>query len=151
MPQECAPFGVYSFSAVAFSIDGRMVTGFAEDEDCILIEPTTELGSPKVGADGGSVVSITADQSASVTIKLLPNSPFNAYLNQKVQRMRSGALTNIAFPIGFTDLSNRETGGCTNAVITKVPSPTRGPTASTQEWRFFCPCWTNGTVEVNAA
>ena len=148
MAQDCAPFGVYSFSAVAFNIDGRLVTGFAEDDDCIMIEPTTELGTAKVGADGSSILSITADQSANVTIKLLPNSPFNAYLQQKVDRMRAGALTGISFPIGFTDLSSRESGGCTQATVSKIPNVTRGPQADTREWRFFCPCWQASGVDV---
>ena len=74
---ECGVFGTYSFRNVAFNIDGSLVTNFDEGDDCITIEPTSDLGTPKVGADGGSILSITADQSATVTIRLLPNSPMN--------------------------------------------------------------------------
>ena len=62
---DCAPFGIYSFQNVSLTIDGcprhRLCS---EGDDAIMIEPTTELGTPIVGADGTSIVSITADQSA---------------------------------------------------------------------------------------
>lgn len=148
MAVECPPFGTYSFDNVAFSIDGALVNGFDEGDDCILIEPTTELGTAKIGADGTSIVSITTDQSATVTIRLLPVSPFNAFLRNKVKRMRSGALTGLSFNIGLTDLSSRETGGCTNAIIIQEPPMTRGAMVNSLEWKFHCPCWTHGFVEV---
>jgi hypothetical protein len=145
---DCAPFGTYSFANVAFSIDGALVIGFDEGDDCIMIEPTTELGQAKVGADGTSILSITTDQSATVTIKLMANSPFNAYLRSKVSRMRQGGLTGLTFPIGFTDLSSRETGGCTQAIVMTEPSLMRGANVNSQEWKLFCPCWQPGSVEV---
>lgn len=145
---DCAPFGIYGFQNVALTIDGARIIGFAEGDDAIMIEPTTELGTPIVGADGTSIVSITADQSASLTLKLLPNSPFNAYLSQKAKRARGGALTGITFAIGFVDMSNGETGGCTQAVVTKEPSIQRGANAAEKEWRIFCPCWQPGEIQV---
>lgn len=148
---ECGVFGTYSFRNVAFNIDGSLVTNFDEGDDCITIEPTSDLGTPKVGADGGSILSITADQSATVTIRLLPNSPMNRFLENKVKRMRSGALTGTTFAIGFTDLSSTETGGCTQAVVMREPTTTRGVNANNLEWAIFCPCWQKGTVQVNSA
>jgi hypothetical protein len=148
---ECAPFGTYSFRQVAFTIDGALVTGFDEGDDCIMIEPRVELVTSKDGADGSSIDSISASQSADVTIRLLPHSPFNAFLRNKVLRMRGDALTGIRFPVGFTDLSNGETGGCTNAMVKKEPTINRGVAASTVEWVFSCPCWQPGVVAVNAA
>ena len=147
---ECAAFGTYSFANVAFSIDGALVTGFDEGDDAIMIEHTTELGTAKIGADGTSILSITMDQSATVTIRLMANSPFNAYLRSKVSRMRSGGLTALSFPIGFTDLSSKETGGCTQATVMTEPSISRGAGVNNQEWKIFCPCWQPGDVEVNA-
>jgi hypothetical protein len=145
---ECSPFGTYGFQHVAFSIDGTLVTAFDDGDDCISITPTSDISSSKVGADGASVTSISADQSATVTIRLLPNSPHNAYLRNKVARMRNGALDGARFPIGFTDLTSRESGGCTNAVIQAYPPDTRGVMANSLEWTFFCPCWSASTVAV---
>lgn len=148
---DCAPFGTFSFTNVAFSIDGSLVNGWDEGDDCLTIEPTTELGTAKVGADGTSIVSITADQSATLTLRLLPVSPFNAYLRSKVSRMRSGAITNLTFPVGFTDLSSRESAGCTNAIITQIPTDTRGAMVNSLEWKIFCPCWQPTAVSVASA
>ena len=61
MAPDCAPFGVYSWNNVAAQIDGRQLVGLWEGDDVFVIEPTTELGKPVVGADGSSIVSITAD------------------------------------------------------------------------------------------
>lgn len=145
---ECGVFGLYSFKNVAFTIDGSLATNFDEGDDCIAIAPTSDLGTPKVGADGGSILSVTADQSATVTIRLLQNSPMNQFLQNKVRRMRSGALTGVTFAIGFTDLSNGETGGCTQATIMREPTTTRGVNVNNMEWGIFCPCWTKSTVQV---
>lgn len=150
MALDCPAFGIYSFRNVAFSIDGRLVYGFDESEDCINIEPTTDEGTAKVGADGTSMVSLTADMSAKVTIKLLPVSPFNAWLEGRRQRQR-GIVAAVGMPIGFTDLASRESGGCTQATIIKRPNIQRGPGIDVREWVFFCPCWTIGAVDVVAA
>ena len=148
MSINCAPFGVYSFTNVALSIDGARVIGFDEGDDAIQIERTTDLGTPKVGADGTSIVSITADQSATMTIRLMQNSPFNAWLRNKVLRQRSGGLTGLTFAVSFVDMTNGETGGCTQAIITKEPTISRGAQTSTMEWMIFCPCWQPGEVDV---
>lgn len=148
---ECGIFGMYSFRNVAFTIDGALVTNFDEGDDCITIEPTSDLATAKVGADGGSVLSVTADQTATVTIRLLQNSPMNRFLENKVKRMRSAALTGREFAIGFTDLSSGETGGCTQASVMREPTITRGVNSNNLEWAIFCPCWQKGIVQVNGA
>lgn len=148
---ECTLFGTYSFTNVALSIDGVLVTGLDEGDDAISVEPGSDLGTPKVGADGSAIMSITADQSATLTLRLLPVSPMNQYLRNKVKRQRSGALTNLSFPIGMTDLSSRETAGCTNALISGEPSTVRGVNVNALEWKIWCACWQPGTVSVNVA
>ena len=148
MANDCGPTGLYSFLKVAFTIDGSKVTGFAEGDDAIMIEPTTELSKPMVGADGGSVVSVTVDRSATITIKLLPTSPFNAYLRAKAELLRNLA-SNGVFAVGFLDMTSGETGGCTSASVSVLPVISRGANASELEWKIFCPCWHPGEVEIN--
>lgn len=149
MAQDCAPFGVYSWNNVACQIDGRHLVGLWEGDDVFVIEPTTELGKPVVGADGSSIVSITADQSAKVTVKLMPTSPFNAYLNNKVRKMRAGGLaSSITFPIGFLDMSTGESGACTQAIVTKIPDVSKGASATERVWEIFCPCWVPSEVQI---
>ena len=147
MATDCPPFGLFSFKNVVITLDASRVIGFADGDDVISIEPTTEIGDPLIGADGASIVSFSADQSASVTIKLLANSPFNQFLNQKVQRQRGGAVVGVTFPISFLDVSSGESGGCTNAVVTKEATIQSGKKTSEREWRIFCPCWQPGQVD----
>jgi hypothetical protein len=144
-----APFGTYNFDNVALAIDGRRVVGLAEGDGVIDITPTTDVGKPIVGADGSSLVAFSADQSATMVVKLLITSPFNAYLRQKVTRARAGALTGVTFPIGFTDMSNGLSGGAVDATVIKEPPTTRGAAPGEQEWHIFLPVWEATDITVN--
>ncbi|WP_406858492.1 phage structural protein [Alsobacter sp. KACC 23698] len=126
------------------TIDDRPVIGFWEGDDAVVIERNTDLGTPLTGADGASVVSMTADQSANVTLKLMANSAMNQYLAQKVKLMRAGSQKLIS--IAVRDTSTGEGGGCTAAVIIKEPSVSLGASASEREWVFFCNCWQTNDI-----
>lgn len=149
MAVNCAPLTLYSFDNVVVTIDGREVIGLWEGDDVVSLERPTDLGSALTGADGASVVSITADQSATLTIKLQPNSAMNAYLEQAVKRMRMGSQRLIA--VAVRDTSTGEGGGCSAAVVIKEPSKTWGATATEREWHLFCNCWQENDITYNPA
>ncbi len=150
MANECPPFGVYNFRNVALTIASALAVGFAEGDDVIMISPVKQIGTAVVGAEGAPIVSISASQAATMTLKFLANSPMNAYLRNKVARMRAGGVTNIEMNVGFVDMGLRQAGGCTQAVITKEPDIGRGENASEQEWEIFCPCWQPTAITVTA-
>lgn len=145
---NCAPMGVYSWQLVVVTIDGAKVDGVWEGDDAIIIERNTQLGEPMTGADGSSIVSITADQSAKITLKLQPTSPMHNWLKNKRDRMRMGSVK-LTFPMSVVDMSTGETGSCTQAIITKEPDVAYGAHASERVWEFFCPCWLEGGIEIN--
>lgn len=147
MAADKAPFGVYSWKNVALTIDGRTVIGLAEGDDVLNIERNNELGDPMIGADGSALVSITADNSAKVTLKLLPTSPFNDFLNGKVMRMRSGG--RVVFPLGFTDMSTGESGAGAEAIIIGEPTVAKGAKATERQWTFFVADWVPSTVQIS--
>lgn len=149
MAVNCAPLTLYSFDNVVVTIDGREVIGLWEGDDVVSLERPTDLGSALTGADGASVVSITADQSATLTIKLQPNSAMNAYLEQAVKRMRMGSQRLIA--VAVRDTSTGEGGGCSAAVVIKEPSKSWGATATEREWQLFCNCWQENDITYNPA
>lgn len=149
MAVNCPPLTLYSMMNVAVTIDGRQVIGLWEGDDAVVIERPTDLGTPLTGADGASVVSITADQTATVTLKLMPNSAMNAYLEQRVKAMRMGSQRLIT--IGIVDTGTGEGGGCSSAVITKEPSVSYGAQASEREWVIFCNCWQPTDITYNPA
>ncbi len=142
-----APFGVYSWNNVALVIDSRNVVGLAEGDDVLTIERTNALGDPMVGADGSSLVSVSADQTAKITLKLLPTSPFNAYLNAKAMRMRAGG--RVVFPIGFTDMSTGESGASAECTIIEEPTVTKGAKAQERVWAFHAAEWVPSDIEIN--
>lgn len=149
MAVNCAPLTIFDFKNVVLTIDGRQVVGLWEGDDAVVVERQTDLGTPLTGADGASVVSITADQSANVTIKLMPNSAMNAYLEQAVKRMRMGSQRLLT--IGLRDTSTGEGGGCSSAVVIKEPSKSYGGNATEREWVIFCNCWQENDITYNPA
>lgn len=149
MAVNCAPLTLYSATNVVLTIDGRQVIGLWEGDDAIVVERPTDLGSALTGADGASVVSITADQSASLTLKLQPNSAMNQYLQQKVKRMRMGSQDLIV--VSLRDTSTGEGGGCSSAVVIREPSKSWGAAATEREWQLFCNCWQENDITYNPA
>jgi hypothetical protein len=149
MAVNCAPLTIHDFKNIVLTIDGRQVIGLWEGDDAVMVERQTDLGTPLTGADGASVVSITADQSANVTIKLMPNSAMNSYLEQAVKRMRMGSQRVLT--IGLRDTSTGEGGGCSSAVVIKEPSKSYGGNATEREWVIFCNCWQENDLTYNPA
>lgn len=149
MPVDCAPLTIYSFKQVAVTIDGRQVIGLWEGDDAVMVERNTDLGTPLTGVDGASVVSITADQSANLTLRLQPNSAMNEYLSQRAKAMRMGSQRLMT--VGILDTSNGEGGGCSAAIVIKEPGRQYGANAAMREWVLFCNCWQETDVKYNPA
>lgn len=149
MAVNCAPLTIYDFRNVVVTIDGRQVVGLWEGDDVVLVERPTDLGSALTGADGASVVSVSADQSATVTIKLQPNSAMNQYLAQAAKRMRMGSQRLIV--ISVRDTTTGEGGGCSAAVVIREPPKSWGATATEREWQLFCNCWQENDITYNPA
>lgn len=145
MSINCLPLTAYSFQFVVLTIDGREVNGFWEGDDAITVERNADLGSAIVGADGSPLMSITADQSAVLTLKLQASSPWNRYLSQKVKRMRGGGNIDV-MTIGLRDTSTGEGGGCSSAVIMREPPLSLGVTATEREWAIYCGCWQENDI-----
>jgi hypothetical protein len=148
MAVNCPPLTLYSFMNVVATVDGRQVIGFWEGDDAVVVERQTDLGTALTGADGASVVSITADQTATVTLKLQANSAMNGYLEQRVKAMRMGSPKVLT--IGIVDTGTGEGGGCSSAVIIKEPSKSYGAQATEREWVIFCNCWQENDINYNA-
>jgi hypothetical protein len=147
MSVDCAPLTLYSYRNVVVTIDGRRVVGVWEGDDAVVVERPTDLGTALTGADGASVVSISADQTATITLKLQPNSAMNSYLEQRVKGMRMGSPRLLA--IGIVDTGTGEGGGCSSAVITKEPSKSYGAMATEREWVIWCNCWQENDMSYN--
>ena len=146
---DCPPLSIYDPKSVVLTIDGRRVVGLWEGEDAIMVERPDDLGTTTTGADGASVVSITASQTANLTIRLMPNSAMNAYLKQRAKLMRAGSQR--VMPVELRNTITGEGGGCTSAIITKEPSQSFGATETSREWVIFCNCWQENDVTYSPA
>lgn len=116
------------------------ITHFTDDDDCVKFERNSESFMYKVGADGHTCLSFSADKSGKCTLKLQPTSPSNSYLSKLLAAGENGTETFIPVVINFQDVSRKDIamgnlGGC----IIKVPDFMRGKdnSGNGMEWVFF--------------
>jgi len=145
MTVQCPPLTVYSFENVEMTIDNREVVGFWEGDDVVSIARETDVGTVTRGADGANAVSVTADQSATLTLRLQPNSAMNQYLEQRVKLLRMGSQRYLQ--VAVRDSTSGEGGGCTAAIIIREPSVAFGTSISVREWVIFCNCWQPNDIQ----
>ena len=126
----------YGFGNIVFLVNGVEITGFSDGDDVISIKRRSDLASDKIGADGRMMVSISADRSGEVSIKLQQTSGSNKYLNQL-------AIGQEVLTTGFTPvliyLSDVYRGDVVSGVpgyMKKMPDVNRGEKGQTQEWQF---------------
>lgn len=129
----------YSFKNVVVEIDGRPITGFWEGDDAVVIERNTDNGTPVVGVDGDATVSISADDSVQITLRLQPNSEANRVLQNKFLQNRAGRAR--PFAVSIRDTGNGEGGSAARAIVMQDPGAQFGGTASAREWVIFANPW----------
>lgn len=144
MSNACGALTVFSFGNVVATIDDREIKGLWEGDDVISVERTAQLGTPLVGADGSAVMSVTMDQTATVTLRLMPNSAMNQYLRSVAKRQRAGF--NRILRIAIQDTSTGEGGGCSSAMVMQEPNWSLGAAATSRDWVIFCSCWQDNDV-----
>lgn len=74
--------GNYSAEQVKVLVNGVPLEGFANGDDVIAIEYNTDLIEMDIGADGHGIRSVSSDNSAMITLKLLYTSPSTDYLQE---------------------------------------------------------------------
>ncbi len=131
----------YSFLDVVAALVGpggaiSLGSGAGNAEEGISVEPTEDIDSLTVGADGASMHSLHADRSGHITIRLLKTSPVNSLL---------AALYNFQTASGSTHgknvltIANKVTGDvitCQSTAFKKAPSLTYAKEGGMNEWEF---------------
>ena len=130
---------MYSYLNVKAVLNGHDITGLWEGDDAIEVEERSQVANDMVGADGAAMVSVTADQSVYVRIRLQPNSPIHTYLDQKYRALKTGVLEPMAFSV--RDTGNGEGGSSAQAVIRGMATKQFGVNAAVREWELFCQGW----------
>lgn len=130
----------YSFKSTHCSIQGpggsiALGDGSGAAEEGISFEPSEDRNQMTIGADGSSMHSLRADQSARVTVRLLKTSPQNAVL-QAMANFQWASATNH----GQNTLSLATQAGdaivCQQVAFARQTPLSYGKDAGMNEWLF---------------
>jgi hypothetical protein len=124
----------YSFNAVAASLNGQKVQGFWEGDDAVTTEPLADAGSMMVGADGSSIFSASANEGATITLRLQHTSPTHRLLTQLWLRQRVKGMKITGFPFTVMDVTSGEGGAAEQCFIQAAPTDSKGDVATVREW-----------------
>lgn len=126
----------YSFLNTVFLVNGVELTGFAEGNDVISMERRTDSASDKIGADGNMMVSLSADFSGEISIKLQQTSSSNKYLTKLLNLQEGRGVLFKPIKLFFQDTYRQDIGSGSLGYIKKPADMVRGQNGQTVEWTF---------------
>jgi hypothetical protein len=126
----------YDWRKSLTTVNGVPVTNFASGDDAFKAERLADNASHEVGVDGNMVVSLSADKSGQVTIKLQQTSPTNSYLN-KITSGQDYMAGFVPVIVNQMDTYRSDNVDTTVGYVKKHPDYTRGAKAATVEWVFI--------------
>ena len=126
----------YDWRKSLTTVNGVPVTNFASGDDVFKAERLADNASHDVGVDGNMVISLSADKSGQITIKLQQTSPMNAYLSKITigQDFMEGF---VPVTVEQADTYRLDGVGTTVGYVKKHPDYQRGGKASVVEWVFI--------------
>ena len=132
---------VYSFLNFQCSLIGpggaiTLGNGSGAAEEGITFEPSGEISTMTIGADGSGQHSLHADKSGKVTVRLLKASPTNKQLSAMYAAQTSDGGLHGQNIITGTDTLRGDSITCTQVAFAKAPSLTYGKEAGMLEWDF---------------
>ncbi len=132
---------VYSFLNFKCSINGPggsvvLGDGAGTAEEGISFEPSSEINTMQIGADGAGQHSLHADISGKVIVRILKTSP----TNQALMAMYNAQTTNPAShgqnTISGTDVLRGDSITASQVAFAKAPSIHYGKEAGMNDWEF---------------
>jgi len=136
-----AKSSAYSMKNVSATLDGQRVVGLWDGDDAIVVAPLTEVGTMLVGADGSSIFSQSANNGATITVRLQHTSPTHRNLMQKLQRQRADGVRISGFPFVVIDVDSGEGGSTDQCFIQTAPNDEKGVNAAAREWVLVTGDW----------
>jgi hypothetical protein len=132
---------VYSFLNVVATFAGptgivNMAAGAAVAEEGITIEPSVDKNVMTIGADGKGQHSLVADDSATVTVRLLKTSPINAALMLIYDAQSVSSAIWGQNVITVVDTARLDTTVIQAVAFKKKPTLTYAKEAGMMEWTF---------------
>lgn len=132
---------VYSFKDIQAALEGaggsiNLGSGAAIAEEGITIEPVEDKNVMTVGADGAGMHSLIANNSATVTVRLLKTSPVNAQLQQMYNHQVLSAATHGRNTLTIRDVARGDVIVLSGVAFKRRPSITYAKEGGTTEWVF---------------
>ncbi len=124
----------YSFSNVIALVNGVELSGYSEGDDVVVAERLVDSAFPAVSVDGVMTVSLSADHSGTIVIKLKQNSESNAYLTGLLTAQENGVFVPI-----FIQVINTEGGEVISGTQGFMQNPALlqfGQQLQESEWTF---------------
>ncbi|MDE1905297.1 MAG: DUF3277 family protein [Rhodospirillales bacterium] len=131
----------YSFLNVQAAITGAGGTislgqGAAVADEGITVETNTDSASATIGADGNGMTSLHADNSATVTVRLLKTSPVNALLMAMYNFQRGNPSLAGANVISVQNTASGDNVSCSGVSFKHRPRTAYGKDGDVMEWTF---------------
>lgn len=131
----------YSFLDVHAAIVGpggaiSLGSGAGNAEEGITIEPTEDINTMTIGADGQPMHSLHADKSGKVTVKLLKTSPINAKLSAMYAFQTSSGANHGQNTLSIANSATSDIITCRAVAFEKAPGITYAKDGGMNEWTF---------------
>ncbi len=131
----------YSFLDVLSSIVGPggaipLASSAGVTSEGISIEPSEDLNTMAIGADGRAMHSLHASHGGHVQIRLQKTSPINALLSVMLALQRSSGALHGQNAINVTNIATGDNIICQQCAFARVPSVNYKTEADMIEWRF---------------
>lgn len=142
MPESLTTFITYDPARVLLTIGGAIIEGYAPDT-FLDIEYNAEDWTLYVGIDGETALGGSSDQSATLTLRLMPGSNGNAHLQDIMakDRFRTGDRRSPrpSTSLSLSDPATKTTYTSTSCRILKAPRQAFSTEANPLEWKLLCP------------
>lgn len=114
----------YDHRFSTLSLDGRLISDWADGADLLQINPSADIGALTEGTNR-SVFVVTNKRSVQVVLTLLQNSPDAKYLNDKIKQ-QGNLKTYTPIQGYYKDTVNGDQIMLTNGWFTAKPAYVRG-------------------------
>lgn len=133
----------YSFKDVTAAISGNgwfvpLGTGAGLAEEGITIESVEDKNVMTIGADGTGMHSLVANDSATVTVRLLKTSPTNSMLQAMFNIQTRSAASHGSNTITIRDVARGDSITLVDCAFKNSPNITYAKEGGTVEWVFDC-------------
>ena len=131
----------YSFLDVNASLVGpggavNLGQGAANAEEGLTVDPTEDIDTMTIGADGTPMHSLHANKSGTVTVRLLKTSPVNQKLAQMFALQRAAGANHGQNTISIANAATKDIITCQQVAFKRQPTLTYAKEGGMNEWTF---------------